>query len=608
MLVSMGRWFLPAVLCVGTLAADKDPAAAAKARRTEALNHAHALGDRFGKFRDPIVSAEAEGTLASVVCPYEHAYAVSLFERALGQLRDQDPGAGDSGHAAFQFARSGVLRDAAQCDAKLAAKQVQGGADLATAMSLALSNPDAAAQMAASAAASELDHQQMSSLFFVLQMVRAKSPAAADQIFLQALQTIDAGPTFSPMTFLTLGNYLFGPLTNGQMGDAISYRSVGGVPTVDITANRSGATAALARPYLETALDLLNRPLAPAAGGDSMESDSAQTRYAMAYQLVPKAQQFAPDLVSAFQSAMATLEANLPDSFLDPSTFSGLGTSLEDDSATQKAISADSTDPKTKDELRLNAISNLYRGTDTAKMRELARGMDDADAKAKVMDLITFREGTIAIEKKDMAGARKAIAALGPSGKRGLLELALAPLIKEHDQSYQTYSQAIRDAAYAPMMLTPNLLLAAAWGLSGLDADYAMGVLASAVDAYNELDRKYPRLATRGQTWLSTGSVGTAKARDDEPPPGRSGEVIQASTEFVTTHSVRGGFPLKMPEGFEMNQALGPLAVRNAERVRAIVEGLESEQRQAAALTWLVETELRAAFPNRPAAADSGGR
>ncbi len=410
------------------------------------------------------------------------------------------------------------------------------------------------------------------------------------------------------MTFLALGNYLFGPVTNGQMGDAISYRSVGGVPTIDITANRSGATGALARPYLETALDLLNRPLAPAASGDSMESDKAQTRYAMAYQLVPKAQQFAPDLVSAFESAMAALAANLPDSFLDPSTFSGLGTSLEDDSAVTNAIASDKMDPARKDEIRLNAISNLYRGTDTAKMRGLARGMDDADAKAKVMDLIAFREGTLAIEKKDIAGARKAIAALGPSGKRALLELGLAPLIKEHDQGYQTYSQAIRDAAYAPMMLTPNLLLAAARGLSGLDADYAMGVLASAVDAYNELDRKYPQLATRGQTRLSTGSVGTAQAGDDEPPPGRSGEVIQASTEFVTTHSVRGGFPLKMPPGSEMNEALGPLAVRNGERVRAIVEGLESEQRQAAALTWLLNTELQAAFPKRPAAAHSGGR
>ena len=597
MLVFMGRRFVLAVLCAAVLGAEKHPAAAAKARQVEALNHAHGLGDRFGKFRDPIVSAEAEGTLASVVCPYEHSYAVSVFERALGQLRDQDPGAGESGHAAFQFARSVVLWDAGRCDATLATKQVRSGADLTTPMGLASTNPDAAAQMAASAASGPLDHQQMASLFFVLQMVRKKSRAAADQIFLQALQTMDVAPTFSPMTFLTLGNYLFGPVTNGQMGDAISYRSVGRVPTVDITANRSGATAALVRPYLETALDLLNRPIAAASSGNSMESDTAQTRYAMAYQLVPKAQEFAPDLVGAFQSVMAALEANLPDSFLDPSTFNGLGTALEDDSATTKAIAADSTDPARKDELRLNAISNLYRGTDTAKMRELARGMGDADAKAKVMDLITFREGTLALENKDAAGARKAIAALGPGGKRALLELALAPLIEDRDQSYQIYSQAIREAAYAPMMLTPNLLLAAASGLSKLDADYAMGVLASAVEAYNELDRKYPQLATRGQKWLSTGQVGGAK--DDEPEPGRSGEVMQASTEFVTTHSVRSGFPLKMPPGSEMNQALGPLAGRNAERVRAIVEGLESEQRQAAALTWLLETELRAAFPKR---------
>jgi hypothetical protein len=590
------------VVCAAALGAEKDPAAAAKARQALALNHAHALGDRFGKFRDGIVSAEAEGTLASVVCKYDHAYAVSLFERALGQLRDQDPGAGESGHAAFQFARSAVLRDAGQCDAKLAVKQVQGGADLGTAMSLASSDPDAAAQMAASAASSVLNHQQMSSLFFVLRTVRAKSPAAADQIFLQALQTIDAAQTFSPLTFLTLGNYLFGPVTNGKMGDAISYRGVGGVPTIDITANRSGATAALVRPYLETALDLLNRPLDTGAGGNSMESDTAQTRYAMAYQLVPKAQEFAPDLVGAFQSAMATLAANLPDSFLDPSTFGGLGTSIEDNSATTKEIAADSTDPARKDELRLNLISNLFRGTDTAKMRELARGMDDADAKAKVMDLIAFREGTLALEKKDIAGAKQAITALGPSGKRALLELGLAPLIKEHDQSYQTYSQAIRDAAYAPMMLTPNLLLAAARGLSALDADYAMGVLASAVDAYNELDRKYPQLAARGVSF-STGWFQAGKTKDDEPPPGRSGEVIQGFMEFVDTHTLRAGFllPAAGVEGLEMDQALAPLAGRNAERVRAIVEGLESEQRQAAALTWLLKTELQSAFPKRKA-------
>ncbi len=600
MLVFMGRRYslagLCVVLCAHALGADKDPAAAAKVRQTVALNHAHALGDRFGKFRDPVVSAEAEGTLASVVCKYEHAYAVSLFERALGQLRDQDPGAGDSGHAAYQFARSVVLRDAAQCDAKLAAKQVQGGADLATAMSLASTNPDAAAQMASSAAASLLDHQQMSSLFFVLRQVRAKSPVVAAQIFLQALQPIDAAPTFSPMTFLTLGNYLFGPVTNGQMGDAISYRTVGNVPTIDITADRSGATAALVRPYLETALDLLNRPLAAGASGNPMESDTAQTRYAMAYQLVPKAQEFAPELVSAFESATAVLAANLPDSFRDPSTFSGLGTSLEDDSNAMKEIESDKTDPAKKDELRLNLISNLFSGTDTAKMRELARGLEDADAKAKVMALITFREGTLAIDRNEIAGAKQATGALGPSGKRALLELGLAPLIKEHDQSYQTYSQAIRDAAYAPIVLTPHLLLAAARGLSNLDADYAMGVLASAVDAYNELDRKYPQLAARGQTWLSTGSLGADTSNADEPPPGRSGEVIQASTEFVDTHNERSGFSLQAPgvKGLEMNEALGPLAARNAEHVRAIVERLESEQRQAAALTWLLKRELAA--------------
>src|ERR1035438_9830485 len=117
------------ILWVTALAAMHVPAAAqpkpdpadVKFRRSEALNYAHALGDRFQKFHDALIAADALTGLGGTMCRYDRAYAETLFTKAAATISGSWPQTGPT-VAKYRAARSSVIARAASCDPAMAKK------------------------------------------------------------------------------------------------------------------------------------------------------------------------------------------------------------------------------------------------------------------------------------------------------------------------------------------------------------------------------------------------------------------------------------------------------------------------------------------------------
>ena len=136
------------------------------------------------------------------------------------------------------------------------------------------------------------------------QRLRQEDANAADRSFLQVLsqyrlQSNDA------YQLTILGTYLFtSPRVESGDSTAFVLTRVGNIGVPDITTNRQNISPVLVRAYLGTALEIMHKP----------NSDSAQqqSKYALGYLLLPKAREFAPDLVGQIGAAMAAIASTVP--------------------------------------------------------------------------------------------------------------------------------------------------------------------------------------------------------------------------------------------------------------------------------------------------------
>ena len=147
---------------------------------------------------------------------------------------------------------------------------------------------------------------------FYLQALRSRSSSAADALFVSALSQLAAQPFVPAEVTLNYGTYVFSKPQSGPY--TISVRAVGGTMVPDLSVNREGISTELIKLYLSTAAVLLERNL------QTVDPSQIGLNYYASRLLLEKAQQIAPDLVSAFRSNLAANANRVPDVYANAPT------------------------------------------------------------------------------------------------------------------------------------------------------------------------------------------------------------------------------------------------------------------------------------------------
>jgi hypothetical protein len=579
------RWHLRiwvtalAAVHVPVMAQPKPDPADVKFRRSEALNYAHALGDRFQKFHDVLVAADALTALGGAVCRYDRAYAETLFNKAANTLSAAWPKTG-SGVAKYSAARSSLIARTASCDPAMAKKlnasvntdsAAQRTAAIQSALTALKDDPQAAASLVADAAVSALTQNDLRSFIKLLFRLRAKGATQqADNLFLSRVAFIASMTTFEPFNFAILGNYLFGP--PGQ-ATGMQFNFVAGIPTTSLFGDRPGMNPQVVRTYIETAVALLSRPWLDIASdptdeqGNIPSPNNSSSRYILAYQLSPKAQEFEPALVPLFQSILGQLASNVPSAIANPDSYGKLSRTLQDGDASQEQSLSDSGDPARQDDLALNLMSRLWGKSDINRMRDVLSKIHDSDLKGKLDALVTYVEASQSIADSQQTAARLA-SSLPAGAKRALLNLRLAEISKSDAfVARQFLGALVRDVHEIAVSVRGDLLLGAARLMAPMDFSYACRMLVDVVDFFNEFDSKVEK------------SVGW--------------------DETVESRGLSESFNLLVVGGesaVDIKESITQLAAIDPGRVEHALELLHDEKRQAAALSLVAGVRLDQAF------------
>ena len=275
-------------------------------------------------------------------------YAETLFNKAANTLTASWPKTG-AGIAKYVAARSSLIARAASCDPAMAKKlnaaantdsAAQPTAAIQSALTALKDDPQAAASLAGDAAVSALTQNDLRTFIRLLFRLRAKGASQqADTLFLSRVAYIASMTTFEPFNFAVLGNYLFGP--PGQ-ATGMQFNFVAGVPTISLSGDRPGMNPQVVRTYLETAVALLSRPWLDVASdptdepGNIPSPNDSSSRYILAYQLLPKAQEFEAALAPLLQSILDQLASKVPAGVANSESYGKLGRSLQESDASDE--------------------------------------------------------------------------------------------------------------------------------------------------------------------------------------------------------------------------------------------------------------------------------
>ncbi len=522
---------------------------AAQLRRKQALDRAYALGHRFQQFSDQIIGARAVAALAETVCPYNRTYAQTMFTDAMNTLTiaanvsDQDRAQ----------ARLQVLASATACDRTLAERlspwrrRANPDAELRRAISmLDAGDVQDAVDVTGAAVFGPLSSQGNRTFVNVLMQLHDRGEAeTADNLFLARVAWVDTQPAYDTEDYARLGGYLFDTELLSRDG------------TLPQPAQAAPDTSSeLVRAYAETALTLLEQRV------EGLQQK--QVQYAFAQALLPAVRAFEPDLEPELANDIQQLGGAVGRAF-EYEVRRALAPAPRSEA---EEIRRAGGDPVGEDKARVRVLLRHWSPGETARMRDLASGINDSTVKMKLDALITFAEAA----KDDRSATR-----LRPSTKSALYWL-----------SRNDVARAVHDVPYADIDLRPFLLLAAA-DLTALQPDnerrtYAWHLLRSAVDAFND-------------AWNADSAAVDA---GDLP----SSEEMSDWNEIVQTGDTDHPFPLRSivsVSGLDLKSALPPLVAMSADRVEETLVDLEDEWLQAQSLIDVTGERLANAFGRPPA-------
>jgi len=583
-------WLL--TIAFSALAADQEVPQPASDKT--AVEWAVGLAGRFRTLHDPVVATYAIGQLAQTVCAIDRGAGADLFRDSLERLRTLGPGAFVSARhrlpvASFTSLWKSLTAAAGKCRqeladladtdrarAKMQQERQQANDDLRQALSVLDSEPDRAAQLAETAmSASDPSVLDIPTLTMFLSQLRDRAADVADELFPKALDFVASPSEPSPELLLELGEYLFTAPKYLDVPDSqqsSDVRDIGSTKVADFTSNRRSSSSDDIHDYIAAAVKVLTSTNNPYY--------DAVAAYAIASQMLPKVDDYAPDYADKLREALPQI-----------TQLAGSGASQVQSAFTGKQ----GADPEGGEAARVRdrlvtKVLALVGSKRFAEARDLLHEVDDQGVSGQVRVLADFGEAAYALERKDPQWAFTLSNTIRGGVKRALLYAGTAVATQDRQEALAYFQLGIRDADLLPA--EQRIVTAAALSSVMLPSDaengfLALGLLVNAAnDAYTSPHKvKFEPQVVR-KVYSATASTFTDSS------------LILANSrclcEVVDTGRGRHTFAVKVPgiRGFDLTSVVKNASSVDPVRLEAVLAGLRDETRLASAMNSLAALRL----------------
>jgi hypothetical protein len=582
------------VFCAGLAGQEVNGGQATNAPQQDPLEWAVALGSRFRELHDPVVAAYSLGVLAGIVCPVDLAAATDLYRESLERLKFLAPAAFTSARhhlpvpsfsALWKYLTPAAVKcapelqeltDIDRAQAKMGDERQRANLTLGDALLSVQDDPDRAAQLARNAlTAGDPTTLNIPTLTLFLSVLRDRAADVADEVFPEALNFIASSPQPSTANLLDLGEYLFTAPKYRETPDQYEYsdlHQVGDTWIANFAANRRSANPEDIRAYIDAALEVLGAT-------DDLYYDPVAA-YAIAFQLLPKTDDFAPDRTDELRKLLSL-------------------TLVQAGSAAAKVQAAlagpQGADPEGGEgpRLRDRIVGRVLSATTAqrfAEARELAKSIGDADVSSQVNTLIDFAQAAAALGTKDVPRAFMLARSLGPAAKRALLDAGAVAASPDLSFALNYFSLGLRDAKVLPaeQRLTVDVALAAV--MLPRDQDSGLFALRQVVQAANDAYMTPRKGRFDPQVIRKIFSSETSTATDSPLVLLNS----RCTCEVVDTGRGRHNFNLKVPgvTTLTLSRLISNASGVDPERLESVLIGLQDEERLARALNDLAALRL----------------
>lgn len=563
------------------------------AQNHPALGWAVALRGRYQLFKEPVVSVYARANLAALVCAADHSAGAGLYQDALRGLSLLTPQQFlDSNQvlpaATFTALWKSVTGSAAKCDAsleplfdseraraKMETERQNANRTLRLGLSLIEDHPDRAGQLAEAAigvsAAGVLD---LSFLVKLLAQLRERAPEVADDVFPAGLEMVASAQAPNPSLLMELGKFLFVSSRLFERPDKENNNdvvTVSGVSIANFREIRQSTIPDEVRDYIEAALKVL--PTNNTANFDPVAG------YALAYQLLPKARDLAPDTTERLDRVLAQLQA--------------LAGSAATQVQSQLAVGGDGAKSESDAAARAHTIAAVWHAVTLghfAEARELGKSNSDLVSRDQIASLIDFAESAVAASHKDIAWASTLADSLVPGIKRSMLYAGIAAASGSRDAALGPFQLALRDIRPLPAEQRMFTLAGNAGAIFEAAPDnglMALGlVIEAANDAYTSPHKGFfdPQVLRRPSRKASSSTDSSLILFNR-----------RGLFEVVDTGQHRYNFTLHVPgvEALRLPAVLPLARGVDAARLEALILELKDEAQMAQALNALVEVRLK---------------
>lgn len=441
-------------------------------------------------FQDRKVTTVSLARIADLVWEKDEEYALYLFTISLGKLAIEEKDSEKEvalKNAAYRRVISLIAgRDPNWTKAlvKSFAKETtdQARTNLEIADQLLESDPKRAADFAAQSLQIEITEN----LIWFLKNLRRQNEAEANRLFLQTLARYPQQPNVDANQFALLGTYLFtSPSINPQDSQTIALTRIGNIIFPNITANLPNISANLIREYIRNAVLVINRP--------TSDNGQRQMKYALGYLLLPKAQEFAPDLVGELGGAIGALTSFVPSELASEEAFKylkkkPLGSFVQRIEEIEKMA-----DSATRDQLFLDVVFQAWRQNDFEIAKTATAKIENKDVRNELETLILFGEANNLLKSKqaNLGDIIQSAEKLPVSLEKSLLWLGIATAAEKQKQTFLAHD-ALNAARISATRLndenTPFLLLFVSGQMAKSGDFQSEIILTEAIKSFNKFE------------------------------------------------------------------------------------------------------------------------
>jgi len=464
--------------------------------------------------------------------------------------------------------------DAAAAEAKMKEEQRLANSRLSQAQGYLDSNPDRAMQLAEGAITSSVPGVlDMSRLGKFLSELRDKASDLADDLFPDALDFIVNAPAPDPSLLMELGKYLFTSpqyRTRDDKEELGDTAQVGNSEIANFTVIRASTNPDDVLAYIDATLKVLTATNDP--------NYDPVTAYAIAFQMLPKARDAAPDQVEPLQSAINQLLPQVGElaGQVQAKVGGGAGDAEQGEG------------PRRRDRLIGQALAAAGAGH-FAEARALMQGVDDFSVRSQMAKLVDFAEAAAAIGKKDLQTAMPLSNGLRPGIKRCLLYCGIQAAATR-EAALAEFSFSAKETESLPAEQRAFTWAAIATSMLRLDPESTYVALNQMVAALNDayvnphqahFDPKSVRKIFNGRTDNSGDSALIVFNR-------------RGLVEVVDSGAGRHSFSLKVPgvTALRLPEVVRGARTADPARVEAIILGLREEKERVNALVALAAVRL----------------